>query len=78
MRYKIFDRDPSLLPYENDIEQRMKNYANKKAELVGKKGKLKDFANGHEYFGFHKTADGWFYREWAPAADAVYPFGLLL
>ena len=75
MRYKIFDRDPSLLPFETDIELRMKNYAQKKLELVGKKGKLRDFANGHEYFGFHKTQDGWFYREWAPAADAVYLTG---
>ena len=75
MRYKIFDRDPALLPFEADIEQRMKNYSQKKQELVGKKGKLIDFANGHEYFGFHKTDSGWFYREWAPAADAVYLTG---
>ena len=75
MSYKIFDYDPSLLPFETDINQRMKNYENKLRELVGEGGSLRDFANGHEYFGFHKTEDGWYYREWAPAADAVYLTG---
>ncbi len=75
MSYKIFEHDPGLLPYENDINLRMENYAKKKLELVGEDGKLIDFANGHEYFGFHKTTDGWFYREWAPAANEVYLTG---
>ena len=75
MKYKIFKRDPALLPYENDIIQRMKNYHRKKTELVGENGSLCDFANGHEYFGFHKTENGWFYREWAPAAEEVYLTG---
>ncbi|MBQ9773330.1 MAG: alpha amylase C-terminal domain-containing protein [Clostridia bacterium] len=74
MGYKIFEYDPYLLPYQRDIEQRMKNYANKKRALVGK-GKLCDFANGHEYFGVHKTANGWVYREWAPGADELYLTG---
>ncbi len=77
MSYRIFEYDPYLKPFEEDIEQRMKNYKSKKKELVGTKGKLIDFANGHEYFGFHKSADGkgWYYREWAPAADNVYIMG---
>lgn len=75
MRYKIFEHDPYLLPFEADINQRMKNFENKKHELVGDNGKLCDFANGHEYFGFHKTRRGWYYREWAPAADELYLTG---
>ena len=75
MKYKIFEYDPHLLPFEKDIDQRMKNYENKKKELVGEEGNLCDFANAHEYFGFHKTETGWYYREWAPAADAVYLTG---
>ena len=75
MRYRIFEYDPGLIPYERDIKQRYLNYKNKKAELVGKKGSLNDFANAHQYFGFHRTADGWVYREWAPAADALYLIG---
>ena len=75
MRYKIFEHDPYLLPFEADINQRMKNFENKRRELVGDEGKLCDFANRHEYFGFHKTGKGWYYREWAPAADELYLTG---
>ena len=75
MSYRIFEYDPYLLPFEADIEQRMKNYAKKKRELIGPKEKLCDFANGHEYFGFHKTETGWVYREWAPAAQEVFLTG---
>ena len=75
MHYKILERDPQLLPFAGDIEQRMKNYQSKKRQLVGARGKLCDFANGHEYFGFHKTEKGWYYREWAPAAEDVYLTG---
>ena len=75
MGYKIFDYDPYLKPFESDIQLRMDNYARKKAQLVGENGKLIDFANGHEYYGFHKTENGWYYREWAPAADDVYLMG---
>jgi len=75
MKYKIFEYDPYLLPFENDIKLRMSNYERKRRELIGDNGKLIDFANAHEYFGFHKTDKGWVYREWAPAADAMYLTG---
>ncbi len=75
MRYKIFDYDPYLLPHEADLSARMERYEKKRAELVGANGSLADFANAHDYFGFHKTRDGWVYREWAPAADEVFLTG---
>ena len=75
MELKIFKYDNMLLRYQNDIEIRMNNYRNKKEILTKKRKKLCDFANGHLYFGFHKTNDGWYYREWAPAADEVYLTG---
>ena len=59
MGYRIFDYDPYLLPYEADICARMERYEKKRAELVGRCGSLADFADAHEYFGFHKTRDGW-------------------
>ena len=74
MKLKIFERDPALIPYKRDIEARTDNYKQKKAELTGGKS-LCGFANAHEYFGFHKTDDGWYYREWAPAAEDVYLTG---
>ncbi|MBE7065494.1 MAG: 1,4-alpha-glucan-branching enzyme [Ruminococcaceae bacterium] len=75
MAYKIFEYDSYLKPYEADIELRMQNYANKKASLLTDAKNLKDFANGHEYFGFHKVGKGWYYREWAPGADMVFIMG---
>ena len=75
MKYKILDIDPSLKPYEKDIELRMERYKKKRRELVGECGKLSDFANAHMYFGLHRTVDGWVYREWAPAADALFLTG---
>jgi len=73
--YKIFEYDENLKPFQSDIELRMSNYERKKKELLGDNLSLVDFANGHEYFGFHKTNEGWYYREWAPAAEEVYLTG---
>ncbi|MBE6634316.1 MAG: 1,4-alpha-glucan-branching enzyme [Ruminococcaceae bacterium] len=73
--YRILECDPYLAPYEKDIALRMMNYRRKRTELLRDAKSLKDFANGHAYFGFHRTEDGWVYREWAPAADAVYLMG---
>jgi len=75
MKYKIFDYDPYLCGFEKDIELRMNNYKRKKKELLGADQSLCDFANAHEYFGFHKTENGWYYREWAPGAEDVYLTG---
>ncbi|MBQ9081594.1 MAG: alpha amylase C-terminal domain-containing protein [Clostridia bacterium] len=72
---RILDVDPYLAPYEKDLILRMDNYARKKEDLIGKRGRLSAFANGHNYFGFHRTRAGWVYREWAPAAEAMYLTG---
>lgn len=75
MGYKILEIDPYLQPYEKDINLRMENLKRKKQQLFGNGGNLVDFANGYEYFGFHRTKDGWVYREWAPAAQEMYLTG---
>ena len=75
MSYKIFEIDPYLKPFEKDIELRLFNYNRKRKELLKDGGTLLDFANAHEYFGFHKEKEGWYYREWAPGADNVYIMG---
>ncbi len=73
--YRILNIDPSLRAFESDIDLRMSGYRRKKEELVGKHGSLTAFANGHRYFGFHRTREGWVYREWAPAAQEMYLTG---
>ncbi len=72
---KILQIDPYLVPFEKDIELRISRFKKKKKELVGSHGNLVEFANGHNFFGFHRTDDGWVYREWAPAADSMYLTG---
>ena len=75
MKYKIFKYDPALACFEKDFDLRMENYRNKKAELLAPGQTLAHFSNGHRYFGFHREKDGWYYREWAPAAEKVYLTG---
>ena len=71
---KILEIDPYLAPFEDDLNLRIKLFKDKKKQLAGRK-KLADFANAHHYFGFHRTASGWVYREWAPAAQEMYLTG---
>ena len=75
MSYKILKIDPYLENFEQDINLRMDNYKRKRKELLGEEKSLVDFANGYKYFGFHRTKGGWVYREWAPAAEAMYLTG---
>ena len=75
MSYRILQIDPYLKPFEKDIELRMNHYKQMKKALLGKDKKIEDLANGHKYFGFHRTGTGWVYREWAPAAEAMYLTG---
>lgn len=76
MSYKILEFDSLLRKkYEKDIDLRMDNYKRKRAEILAKGQSLTDFANGANYFGIHKTESGWVYREWAPAAEAMYLMG---
>ena len=75
MSYKIIEIDPYLAGFEKDINLRMDSYKNKRKELLGKTKNIVDFANGYQYFGFHRTESGWVYREWAPAAEAMYLTG---
>ncbi len=75
MKHGIFKKDPSLKPFEKDFDLRMENYRRKTRELLGENQTLAEFANGHHYFGFHKETGGWYYREWAPAAEKMYLTG---
>ncbi len=75
MAYKLFAYDSLLNNYKKDIELRMENFVEKLDDLTDGKGNLSDFANGHHYFGLHRTEKGVVYREWAPGADELHVFG---
>jgi len=74
MSLKIVEMNPELKPFEGDLQLRLYNYTETKKALVGE-GSLTDFANGHRFFGFHRENNGWYYREWAPAAEKMYLTG---
>ena len=75
MPLKILQMNPCLAPFEADLLQRLERYHKTKRELLAGSKKLSDAANGHLYFGFHPTPNGWYYREWAPAAEKLYLTG---
>lgn len=75
MGYKIIEIDSGLKPYESDINLRMDLYKKEKEKLLHDGKSIVEFANGADYFGFHRVEGGWVYREWAPAADAIYLIG---
>ena len=73
--YQITEIDPWLAPHAGDIELRMDRFKEKRRQLVGEDPTLANFANGHLFFGFHRTKSGWVFREWMPGADEVRLFG---
>ena len=74
-RLKIVKNDPWLEPFEGAIQGRHDHVLHKLHELTAGKKPLSEFADGHLYFGLHKTEKGWVIREWAPNATAIYLIG---
>lgn len=74
-RLNIVKNDSWLEPFESAIQGRHDHVLYKQNELTGGKGSLSDFADGHLYFGMHKSAKQWILREWAPNATAIYLIG---
>jgi len=73
--YRIFEYNPQLKEFWDDIEYRMHLYHNTKWRLLGEEKSLTEFANGYDYFGFHHLENRWVYREWAPGASKLYLTG---
>ena len=70
--YRLLELNPQLQPYAGDIDLRMFLYRSTKERILGKDQTLNDFANAHNYYGFHHVDGGWYYREWAPSAYQLY------
>ena len=72
----IVEHDGWLEPYEQAIQGRH-DHAMWKLQQLTAKGRmtLSQFANGYEYYGLHKTNDGWVFREWAPNATDIFLVG---
>lgn len=75
MNYPVLiENDRWLEPFAGTILRRQAAAKMKAAELTGGIH-LSDFANGHLFFGLHRTTEGWLLREWAPAASMMYLVG---
>jgi 1,4-alpha-glucan branching enzyme len=73
----LYEMDPWLEPNITDIEERIKRYHYKLAEIDWDFKSLMKFSDAYHYFGFNydKGRHGWHYREWAPEANELYLFG---
>ena len=70
--YRIMELNPQLKEFAGDIDLRMFLYRATKSRILTEGQTLNDFANAHNYYGFHRTQSGWVYREWAPSAYQLY------
>ncbi len=74
MNIPLVNNDPYLKPYEKIISDGIKYIKKKEANLLQNKT-LSEFAEGHKYFGLHKTKAKWVYRDWLPNASEVWLIG---
>jgi 1,4-alpha-glucan branching enzyme len=70
----IVRRDPWLEPYSECIQRRW-NRVNEAASRLAADRDLSDHSLSYDYYGLHRTGDGWVFREWAPNATAIYLLG---
>ncbi len=70
--YRILDLNPQLKDFAGDIDLRMSLYHAARQRILLPGQTLSDFANAHDYYGFHHVSGGWYYREWAPSAHQLY------
>lgn len=66
--------DPWLEPYADKLQHRAELADYVQQRIAGERD-LAEFAQGYVYFGLHRTADGWLFREWAPNATKIYLTG---
>ncbi len=71
----LVNADPYLEAHRPALSRRLEHIEGMRERITEGRRNLLDLASGHEYFGLHKSADGWTFREWAPNATAIYLVG---
>ena len=71
----LVKKDPWLKPYQEALQKRQERAVLRELQLTDGKSNLSEIANGHLYYGLHKTETGWVFREKAPNATAIYLYG---
>ena len=70
----LIDIDPWLKPFKAAIQSR-ETYISRRTDLLIGGTPLRDFAQGYKYFGLHRQANEWIFREWAPNDTKIYLVG---
>ncbi|RSK42372.1 alpha-amylase family glycosyl hydrolase [Hymenobacter perfusus] len=73
----LVQHDPWLAPYEPVLRQRQQRLKQRLAEITAQHGSLSKFALAHQRLGLNYDGRrrGYWFREWAPAAEALYLVG---
>lgn len=73
----LIKNDPWLEPYMQEVKERMKRLQDRKQTIESASGSLEEFSSAYKYFGFNydRKKKGWWYREWAPAAQQLFLTG---
>jgi 1,4-alpha-glucan branching enzyme len=75
----FIDGDPWLEPFRAVVERREHYYGTVKYQLEQAGGLLQNISQGHHYYGItrgeNNGENGWWYREWAPGAYALFMVG---
>jgi 1,4-alpha-glucan branching enzyme len=74
---RILQIDPWLQKVAKDVIDRYDRFNALLASIVSKHNSIRNFASGHHYYGIHynEVEKCWIYREWAPAAYALFLTG---
>ena len=72
---RLIAADPYLAAHRGDLTRRLEHIQEMRERITEGRMDLLDLASGHEHFGLHPTTSGWTFREWAPAATAIYLVG---
>jgi 1,4-alpha-glucan branching enzyme len=73
----LVKEDPWLEPVAHEVTDRYIRYVNRMVDIDRYHGGLVEFAGIYKYLGinYSKEDKGFYYREWAPAAKALFLFG---
>jgi len=72
---KLIEGDPMLTQYKPQLMKRYNAYLDLKNTIEYYGNGLDNFSMGYKEFGFNRTEDGIWYREWAPGAIKAFLTG---
>lgn len=75
--FGLIKDDPWLESYQEDVAERYQRFLDRRTQIESQAGSLREFAQAYHYFGlnYDSSRKGWWYREWAPAAEALFLIG---